>query len=83
MAQAQAAAPIPDDVALALCEETRAAYRGRWYTVQGLWCLGCARFSREPMQRCFSSASGNRGCPQVNRRFDERPGRVTPHQEMP
>jgi hypothetical protein len=62
---------IPDDVALRLCEEIRQGNRGKWYTVNGLWCWGCAQFSGEPAKRCFANpkSPGNRGCAQVNARF--------------
>lgn len=66
----QALEAIPRETALRLCEEIRAENRGRWWTVNGMWCWGCARFSGEPDRRCWANAPGNRGCAQVNARYD-------------
>lgn len=61
---------IPRDQALAICEEIIQENRGKWYTSNGLWCWGCLKFSKSVDGRCFANAEGNRGCGQVNRRFD-------------
>jgi hypothetical protein len=62
---------IPKDVALKLCEEIRAKNRGRWYSFFGMWCWGCYRFSRGNSTRlCFSNNPENRGCAQVNERYE-------------
>lgn len=69
------AAPIPAGVARQLCEEISIANRGKWYTFNGLWCTFCIRFSATPERRCFANANapGNRGCSQVNDRFEAMP----------
>lgn len=80
---------IPYDQALAICEETRAQNRGKWYTFNGMWCWGCATFTKgNPSGRCFASSADNRGCAQVNQRFDQRattksPGYVQPARPVP
>jgi len=62
---------LPKDQALALCEQLRAENRGKWYTYQTWWCWGCTTFTKgDPAKRCFANAAGNRGCLQVNERFD-------------
>lgn len=63
-------AGIPATIARQLCLEISAANRGRWYTFNGLWCWGCARFSGDVTRRCFASRPDNRGCAQVNARFE-------------
>ena len=63
-------ANIPDTIAQKLCLEISAVNRRRWYTFNGLWCWGCARFSGDASKRCFANQAGNRGCAQVNARFN-------------
>ncbi len=66
-------AAIPKEQALALCEEIRKENRGKWYTYNGLWCWGCATFTRgNADQRCFAATPDHRGCAQVNRRWDAK-----------
>ena len=50
---AEPAKPLPPDIAYPLCDAIR---RSPIYTVAGLWCWGCARFSATPAQRCFANA---------------------------
>jgi hypothetical protein len=58
-------------VALSLCNEIQAENRGKWYTYGGLWCMGCVAFTKgDDEKRCWSANAENRGCSQVNRRFD-------------
>ncbi len=67
---------IPSDTAIRLCNEIYEKNRRRLYTYSGLWCWGCGRFSRNISQRCFANAPGNRGCSQVNTKYDrELPSR--------
>ncbi|MFC1900413.1 hypothetical protein ACFLYN_02355 [Chloroflexota bacterium] len=62
---------IPADVALGMCREIRDENRGRWYSFYGMWCWGCYTFSgRNPEKMCFSNSPGNRGCSQVNKKYD-------------
>lgn len=67
--------PIPAEEARRLCEEIYRRNRGRWWTVGGLWCWGCAAFTKPPTKRCWANAPGNRGCAQVAARFDRVTGR--------
>ncbi len=61
---------IPNDIAWQLCENIRAENRRKWYTFNGLRCWGCVTFSGDPTKRCFNNGTDNRGCPQVNARYD-------------
>jgi hypothetical protein len=62
---------IPKDTALQLCIEIRQKYRGKWWTLTGLQCMGCTAASKGDLTKmCVSSASGNRGCNLVNARYD-------------
>ncbi len=63
---------IPKDQALAICEEIRAENRRKWYTYQAWWCWGCTTFTKgDSDKRCFANNNpDNRGCLQVNQRFD-------------
>jgi hypothetical protein len=62
---------IPFPIARQFCQEIREENRGKWFTYNGLWCWGCARFSPSLDQRCFANPNspGNRGCSQVNARY--------------
>lgn len=63
--------PIPYETALRLCDLIRYENRGKWYTFGGLMCWGCVRFSKgDPAKMYVSGQSDNRGCIQVNRRYD-------------
>jgi hypothetical protein len=60
--------PIPFEVARELCE----AYRIEHGVKKFSQCWGCVKFSHgEPDKMCFASGEDNRGCPKVNRMFDE------------
>ncbi len=62
---------IPKEVALKLCQQVREENRGRWYSFFFWWCWGCSLFSRgDPGKLCFSSRKDNRGCRQVNKRYN-------------
>ena len=63
---------IPEEVAKKLCQEIRSNNRHRWYSWYWIWCWGCLTFSRgNPARMCFSNRPGNRGCSQVNRRYEQ------------
>ncbi len=63
---------ISSQQALAICDQLRAVNRGKWYTYQTWWCWGCMTFTKgEPAKRCFANRPDNRGCEQVNQRFDQ------------
>ncbi len=71
MSQDGATKGIPPEVAARLCQEVRAANRGRWYTFHGLWCWGCATFTGGDVhKRCWNNGPEHRGCAQVNARYD-------------
>lgn len=62
---------IPEDTARRLCDQIRQANRGRWYSFYCWWCWGCVTFTGgEPAKMCFANKPGNRGCSQVNARYD-------------
>lgn len=62
---------IPHDVALQLCAAIRTENRHKWYTASGMMCRGCVKFSGgDPAKMCFASHPDNRGCYQVNARYD-------------
>ncbi len=62
---------IPQETALQLCAAIRAENRHKWYTPGGMMCRGCVKFSRgDPAKMCFASSPDNRGCYQVNARYD-------------
>lgn len=65
---------IPLEIALQLCAEIQQANRGKWYTSGGMMCRGCVRFSHgDPAKMCFSNRPDNRGCYQVNARYERLP----------
>lgn len=73
----QAPAPVPHaipwDTALRLCAAIRAENRHKWYTPNGMMCRGCVAFSEgNPAKMCFANKPGNRGCYQVNARYDRQ-----------
>lgn len=64
---------IPAEEAARLCAAVREDNRGRWYTFNGLWCWGCWTFTKgKPGAQCYAGSADNRGCSQVNRRYDGR-----------
>ncbi len=68
-----AAIAIPWDDALQLCDAIRAKNQRKWFTAGGMMCRGCVTFSKgDPARMCFASRPDNRGCYQVNARYDER-----------
>ena len=60
---------IPRDIAFGLCSEVRKEKGVKLFTQ----CWGCVRFSKgDPAKMCFSSNPDNRGCKQVNERYDSQ-----------
>jgi hypothetical protein len=65
--------PIPEQVALRLCQEIRAQHRGKWYSFNAWWCWGCSTFTKgDPTKMCFYTPPDFRGCAQVNQRWQDR-----------
>jgi len=63
---------ISKDVALLLCSAIRQENRGKWYTLAGLQCWVCMRFSKgNTAKMCFNNQPDYRGCTQVNKRYDK------------
>lgn len=68
---------IPKDTAVELCEDIRKQYQGKWWTIPGMWCLGCTLASKSDLaKRCISGAPGYRGCGLVNARYDGQTKKV-------
>ena len=64
---------IPKDVALQLCAEIRQQYQGKWWTLAGMQCMGCAAASKGGLAKmCVSNAPGYRGCNLVKARNDRQ-----------
>jgi len=69
---------IPREVAVQLCTEIRQQYRGKWWTLTGMWCMGCTLASKGDLTKmCFSNAPGYRGCALVNARYDSQTKKLT------
>jgi len=67
--------PIPKQAALQLCEEIRTQYKGKWYTLAGMQCMGCLTASKgDPAKMCVSSRSDYRGCNLVTARYNRLGG---------
>lgn len=79
--QAQRPAPgaIPWDTALQLCAAIQAENRHKWYTPNEIMCLGCVIFSSgTPAKMCFANRPDNRGCYQINARYDLQTAQMVP-----
>ena len=64
---------IPKDVALQLCVEIRQQYKGKWWTLPGMQCMGCTAASKGDVPKmCVSNTPGYRGCGLVNVRYDRQ-----------
>lgn len=75
--ETQSSAPASDaiswDTALQLCAAIQAENQHKWYTSGGMMCRGCVTFSRGNLaKRCFANRPDNRGCYQVNARYDQQ-----------
>ncbi len=67
--------PIAKKTALRLCEEIRLQYQGKWWTLAGMQCMGCLKFSQGiPEKMCVSSRPDFRGCNLVTKRFERQSG---------
>lgn len=64
---------IPRETAIRLCSEIRQQYKGKWWTLAGMQCMGCLAATKGEMSKmCFSNAPGYRGCNLVNARYDRQ-----------
>ena len=62
---------IPRETALELCAEICREYRGKWYTLAGMQCMGCLAASKGDLAKmCVSSRPDNRGCNLVVARYN-------------
>ncbi len=63
--------PIPSEVAIQLCTEIRTQYKGKWYTLAGMQCIGCLTASKgDQTKMCVSSRPDFRGCNLVTARYN-------------
>jgi len=64
---------IPKDLAIQLCTEISQHYKGKWWTLAGMQCMGCnAATKGDITKRCVRSAPGYWGCNLVNTRYDKK-----------
>ncbi len=66
---------IPSEKALQLCIEIRQENRHKRFTPGGIMCWGCMTYAKgDPAKLCFANVKypGNRGCYQVNARYDSQ-----------
>jgi hypothetical protein len=63
---------IPNEIALKLCSKIQEDLRTQWYSLDYWQCVGCNILAyNEVADRCFKSASGNRGCHLLNQRYEK------------
>ncbi len=66
-------APIAKETALQLCDAIRQQYQGKWWTLAGMQCMGCLKFSQgDPAKMCVSSRADFRGCNLVTARYKKQ-----------
>ncbi len=66
-------APIPQEIALGMCNDIYQQYQGRWWTLAGMQCYFCRKFSRgDPAKMCVSSRPDFRGCNLVTARYERQ-----------
>ena len=67
--------PIPEEVALQICEEVRELNKKKKFSFTKVQCWGCMKYSQKKndiRHRCIFSEENNRGCHLVNKIFDYR-----------
>ncbi|MFX1312005.1 MAG: hypothetical protein ACFFHD_05285 [Promethearchaeota archaeon] len=67
--------PIPEDVALHLCEEIREQNHKKKFNLARWQCWGCMKYSNKKndiRHRCIFNKEDNRGCHLVNKIYDDR-----------
>lgn len=64
---------IPGDIALQLCQEIREENARKRFGAGKMQCKFCYKFGRDnPEKLCIFANEQNRGCSQVNKRYDKR-----------
>jgi hypothetical protein len=62
---------ISKDEALRLCETIRRENEAKRISLWKIQCVFCQRFAGgDPGKLCYAANERNRGCPQVNKRYD-------------
>jgi hypothetical protein len=67
--------PIPEDIALQICEEIRENNRKKILSLAKGQCWGCVKYSNKKgdiKKRCIFSDDYNRGCQLVNKIYDKK-----------
>ena len=67
--------PIPEDIALQICEEIREKNKKKKLSFAKVQCWGCMKYSKKKgdnKNRCIFSKEDNRGCQLVNKIFDAK-----------
>jgi hypothetical protein len=65
---------IDREIALKLCEEIRNKNKKKFISFNKWWCHFCYKFSNTEEKitnRCCLNDENNRGCSQVNKKFDK------------
>lgn len=64
---------IPREIALKLCEEIRKENERKRFGIGKTQCWGCYKFAKEDSSKlCIFTNEMNRGCSQVNKRYEKR-----------
>ncbi|MFW9941638.1 MAG: hypothetical protein ACFFFT_11405 [Candidatus Thorarchaeota archaeon] len=67
--------PIPENIALQICEEIREHNREKIFSLAKVQCWGCMKYSNKKddiKHRCIFSKENNRGCHLVNKVYDKK-----------
>jgi hypothetical protein len=65
--------PIPENIALKICEEIRERNKKRKFSFAKMQCWGCMKYSTKKediRHRCIFSNEDNRGCHLVNKIYE-------------
>ncbi len=65
---------VPEETAVKLCEEIQVENLKKFPLNYGrMWCWGCRTFTKgEAGKMCWANDAGNRGCGQINERYDNK-----------
>jgi len=67
--------PIPEEIALQICDEVREHNKKKKLSFAKVQCWGCMKYSNKKgdnKHRCIFSKEDNRGCQLVNKIFDAK-----------